>query len=170
MANRVSGHVDENGRECTRCRQYKSRENFAKSGAYAGFKNGIPSWCKECTNHFGKERRRNDPNVNIRARESHRRTRMAALIAYGGDPPHCACCGEAELKFLAIDHINGGGTAHARELGGSSLIVHWLKRHGYPAGFQVLCHNCNTAKGHYGQCPHQECREMVDETQRKYCQ
>jgi hypothetical protein len=24
----------------------------------------------------------------------------------------------------------------------------------FPDGFQVLCHNCNLAKGYYGECPH----------------
>ena len=26
----------------------------------------------------------------------------------------------------------------------------------YPPGYQVLCHNCNLAKGFYGSCPHQK--------------
>jgi hypothetical protein len=30
----------------------------------------------------------------------------------------------------------------------------WLKRNGYPKGFRVLCHNCNSARGLYGYCPH----------------
>lgn len=34
-------------------------------------------------------------------------------------------------------------------------IPWWLRRNNYPNGFQVLCHNCNMAKGFYGKCPHQ---------------
>lgn len=55
--------------------------------------------------------------------------------------------------FLAIDHIDGGGTQH-RKSTGSKYMMSWLKVHNYPPGFQTLCHNCNMAKGFYGKCPH----------------
>lgn len=80
-----------------------------------------------------------------------------ALAAYGGEQPKCACCGENEVKFLCIDHINGGGGKHRKEIKGKGLTTYiWLKKNGYPNGFQVLCHNCNMAKGFYGLCPHKE--------------
>jgi hypothetical protein len=79
--------------------------------------------------------------------------RLEALQRYGG---RCACCGEAEPKFLAIDHLNNDGAAHRRAHGKSgAMIYRWLRKHNYPPGFQVLCHNCNSAKGRYGICPHQ---------------
>ncbi|KKM24758.1 hypothetical protein LCGC14_1601870 [marine sediment metagenome] len=84
-------------------------------------------------------------------------TRTAALDAYGGN---CACCGEIQQEFLSIDHINNDGAAHRKQLssrsrgGGGSAMYQWLKTNGYPDGFQVLCFNCNMAKGFYGQCPH----------------
>ena len=34
-------------------------------------------------------------------------------------------------------------------------IYRYLKIRGFPPGYQVLCHNCNQAKGFYGKCPHQ---------------
>jgi hypothetical protein len=76
--------------------------------------------------------------------------RLEVLNFYGGK---CACCGEAEICFLAIDHINGGGNKHRKEIGGSKIYF-WLKANNFPSGFQVLCHNCNLAKGFYGICPH----------------
>jgi hypothetical protein len=80
--------------------------------------------------------------------------RLATMQAYGG--PICKCCGETELKFLSIDHINGGGSKHRKEygVGGGKGIYRWLAKNNYPPGFQVLCHNCNLAKGFYGSCPH----------------
>ena len=66
---------------------------------------------------------------------------------------HCVCCGETQPKFLAIDHIHGGGNKHIREIGLGNFYK-WLIKNNYPKGFQVLCHNCNFAKGHYGSCPH----------------
>lgn len=84
-----------------------------------------------------------------------RAARKARVIAhYGGK---CACCGEARLVFLAIDHIDGGGTTHRRSIPtGGGAIHRWLEANGFPAGFRVLCHNCNHAVHFAGVCPHQE--------------
>jgi hypothetical protein len=80
--------------------------------------------------------------------------RMAALRHYGGEQPSCACCGESNWRFLAFDHINGGGGQHRREIGAVNM-VNWLVRNGFPKGFQLLCHNCNFTRGCYGFCPHE---------------
>jgi hypothetical protein len=37
---------------------------------------------------------------------------------------------------------------------GGNVFFAWLKREGYPPGLQVLCHNCNCAKGKKATCPH----------------
>jgi len=59
-------------------------------------------------------------------------------------------------EFLTIDHINGGGNKQKQEIGGAGIKLYlWMKRNNYPSGFQVLCMNCNFAKGKYGICPHQ---------------
>lgn len=79
--------------------------------------------------------------------------RQDVLVAYGGK---CACCGEAQNEFLSIDHIDGGGREHRRQIGtGANVLYHWLRKNDYPEGFRVLCHNCNAARGFYGYCPHQ---------------
>lgn len=65
----------------------------------------------------------------------------------------CACCGESEIVFLVIDHINGGGNTHRKVTGSGSNFYYWLIKNKYPIGYQVLCHNCNFAKIH-GECPH----------------
>lgn len=70
--------------------------------------------------------------------------------AYGGK---CECCGETELIFLAIDHINGGGSKHRKEVGAGEQFYRWLRNQKYPKGYRVLCHNCNWAS-HWGICPH----------------
>lgn len=92
--------------------------------------------------------------------------RRAAIQHYGGQ---CACCGESEPKFLALDHVNGGGSKHRREnddgsprnstRGGYGMVA-WAKRNGYPATLRVLCHNCNWATAHGRVCPHQLAREV----------
>jgi hypothetical protein len=93
---------------------------------------------------------------NLASLAYHRRLREEAIHHYGGA---CACCGETELAFLAIDHIEGGGRAHRQAIGwGGSNLYGWLHRMGYPTGFRCLCHNCNVARGMYGICPHTELR------------
>jgi hypothetical protein len=78
--------------------------------------------------------------------------RLEVIAAYGGQ---CACCGETRWEFLQFDHIDGGGEQHRREIRDAALD-RWLKRHGYPEGFRVLCSNCNFAHGKYGYCPHEK--------------
>jgi hypothetical protein len=87
--------------------------------------------------------------------------KLAAFHAYGG--PVCKCCGERHTEFLSIDHLNNDGAAHRRQLasekwkasGRGVKFYEWLKNHNYPPGFQVLCFNCNFAKGHFKICPHE---------------
>lgn len=84
--------------------------------------------------------------------------KLFVLRHYGGDPPQCQCCGEVHIQFLAIDHVNGDGASHRRELGlkGGTAFYSWLVQNGLPDGFRVLCHNCNMAYGIWGVCPHQQ--------------
>ena len=93
--------------------------------------------------HREQERTRN----NIR----HRAQRIECIDHYGGK---CACCGETEIEFLVIDHINGGGTQHRKEIGKGDKIYRWLRKNNFPEGLRVLCANCNQSYGHYGFCPH----------------
>lgn len=92
--------------------------------------------------------------------EKRRKIREEVLDAYGGV---CACCGEAERVFLTVDHINGDGAAHRREVcgtgsgrGGGSTMYEWLKKQGFPKDrFQILCYNCNCGRQRNGGvCPH----------------
>jgi len=92
------------------------------------------------------------------AKVKYRELRQAVLEGYGGTPPRCACCGETTHEFLCIDHINGGGNAlRAKPSFTHATFYRSLIRAGFPDKdlYQVLCHNCNMAKGFYGQCPHQ---------------
>jgi hypothetical protein len=78
------------------------------------------------------------------------RRREKVISHYG---KKCKCCGETEMKFLTIDHINNDGAEHKRSIGGVDLY-NWIIKNNFPDTFQVLCWNCNCAKGKYGVCPH----------------
>ena len=75
-----------------------------------------------------------------------RKIKLACLAAYSDGKMRCINCGYANIDALALDHVAGDGQAH-RKLVGGGYNVYWdLKRRDYPAGFQVLCMNCNWIK------------------------
>lgn len=77
--------------------------------------------------------------------------KLEGIRAYGG---RCACCGESRIEFLTIDHIHGRTDEEYRITGQKAWAR--LKARGWPKNnFQLLCFNCNCAKGVYGRCPHQ---------------
>jgi len=82
-----------------------------------------------------------------------RKSVRARIFAHYGK--QCACCGFSCQDFLTINHINGGGNQHRKEVGGGTIFYSWLIRHNFPSGFNTLCYNCNCAAGHNGGiCPH----------------
>lgn len=98
--------------------------------------------------------------INARSRKNDWDKKVLCFMKYGGSPPKCACCGEGEIKFLSVDHINGGGSKQKKELGGAGgKTYRWMVKNNFPPGFQILCHNCNQAKGAYGMCPHKQNHE-----------
>ena len=77
--------------------------------------------------------------------------RLVAVLKYGGK---CACCGEDDIKFLTIDHINNDGhlTKKKRSSALTALVKGPLRE-----DIRVLCWNCNC--GRYinsNICPHLE--------------
>lgn len=76
------------------------------------------------------------------------RLKIEVLTHYCGGLPKCKC-GYEDIRALSIDHTNGGGGRHRKELKeiyGHTKIYQWLKNNGYPLGFQVLCMNCQFIK------------------------
>ena len=67
----------------------------------------------------------------------------------------CACCGEVNKGFLSIDHVNGGGRAHRRAVGGTLQVLREIAKAGFPPDYQLLCFNCNLGRQYNGgECPH----------------
>jgi hypothetical protein len=66
----------------------------------------------------------------------------------------CVCCGSTEN--LTIDHLDGRGGEHRKELYGRQAagerFYRWLIRNSFPDGYQTLCHPCNISKGDGERC------------------
>ncbi|HUW17672.1 MAG TPA: hypothetical protein VMW16_00035 [Sedimentisphaerales bacterium] len=161
-----------NAKKCSKCGKIKAVYDFY---AHTQHSDRLRSECKACGAEYTKiyrvkpkvqaiqkaqSRKRNERN------KQHNKTERDSLktevfSAYGGK---CVCCGENNLMFLSIDHINGQGTRHRRQIGGSSnLLYRWLRKNNYPKGFQVLCFNCNRGKYfNNGICPH-NCAALIAE-------
>lgn len=111
-------------------------------------------FCRPCVDRSSAQsaalRQAEPERVRLQYRVGRARLRELILNRYGRS---CACCGETLPVFLTVDHINGGGNQHLREIGKRNLWG-WLRARGFPDGFQTLCWNCNAAKGILGACPH----------------
>ena len=91
------------------------------------------------------------PEVAKAKKKYRLKLREEVLTAYGHT---CECCGVVESAFLTIDHINGNGSTHRKEVNPEGM-TRWLKINGFPKdNFRLLCFNCNMAS-YRGTCPHQ---------------
>ena len=104
---------------------------------------------------YTKWRLRNKDIINHQSRLRNKKIKLEVLNYYSNGLMKCKCCDELELDFLSIDHIDGGGKRMQKIQGMDTGLYKWLKRNEFPEGFQVLCMNCNFAKGKRGVCPHQ---------------
>lgn len=142
---------------CGKCAKELPLESFHlhKTGKF-----GRHPWCKSCVSMYYKGRypekwAKERVQRLAKMKEYRIRVKEEVFTHYSGGPPKCVCCGESEIKFLSLDHKNNDGNIYRRSGGkGGSQMYAKIKKQGYPEHFQVLCYNCNCAKGFYGECPH----------------
>lgn len=89
---------------CRSCGEELSAESFYKKGNKSSTRHNK---CKRClsSEYSMARRRRNEAD------------RLAALTYYSNGTLKCACCGDGHIEFLTIDHINGDGNKHRKEIG-----------------------------------------------------
>lgn len=123
-------------------------------------------YCKKCDNAKRKDRHKRNPDaLKNNSRKQYRKYKREVMDQYG---KVCQCCGEARLEFLTLDHIEQDGAEHRRKMDFNNTCTGynfylWLRKNNWPKiGLQVLCANCNNAKGSCGQCPHVLERQMID--------
>lgn len=167
-------------KRCKTCGQVKPVTDFYRG---TGYPDGYRARCKACCGKDTRTRRAENHDVALerdaRYREENReliRERglrwwrenkdqqaeyqrrysselLAEVLAHYGTT--CACCGSTD--WPTIDHINGDGGEHRRELFGTDKAAgrqfyRWLIRNGFPDGYQTLCFPCNSSKGRTGGC------------------
>ena len=86
--------------------------------------------------------------------------KLKIIEYYSNSTMQCNCCGKKEIKFLQVDHIDCGSNYYGKnkrphKYTGRTLYK-WLIKNNFPEGCQILCANCNFAKGVYGNCPHKK--------------
>lgn len=114
---------------------------------------GLCVWCDSPLAHNSKSLcEKHRITQNERNKRWRKELKQKVINAYGG---YCQCCVEPRVEFLVIDHVDGGGGKHLESIGGSAYFYSWLRKNGFPPGYRVLCYNCNSAKAHYGYCPHE---------------
>lgn len=127
-----------------------------------GYPTGFQVLCMNCNGSRGyygycSHRRREAANDRFdKDRTKSFARKRAVFDRYGGSA--CACCNEQTFEFLCLDHVNGNGAEHRREIGAGVSMISWVAINGYPAGFQVLCINCNFAKRDGESCSHSKAK------------
>jgi hypothetical protein len=154
-------------RFCMRCRKYKPEDEFKtnpkqrrkiEQGQY------LSRDCSSCRDKMAvrvtiiRHENHKDPAVKAKYLEGRRnysrQFRLKLIEAYGG---HCICCGETEPKFLELDHVDGGGGKHRKQIGaGAEPLYRWCVKNGFPNTLQLICANCHNAKSSWGECPHKK--------------
>ena len=113
--------------------------------------NSANGYCRACSRMRARVYYLENRDVKVREKQLYNKKLKNEIIAhYSQGGTICANpYGQHEkpysdIRALTIDHLNGGGTQHKREV--NNNLYGWLKRNEFPEGFQVLCMNCQKIK------------------------
>lgn len=148
---------------CMACyrRLAKNQEDFARATCHPDKPHVARGLCAACYSNAryarkAEEEREKQSTYRKRTRS---RLREDMLDAYGRC---CACpnCPETNPAFLTLDHINGGGRAHRKEINSGDGLLRRVRDEGYPADkYRLLCMNCNLLTRGGRICPHMALEE-----------
>ena len=154
--NRLAQAKEYRDRNRDQIREYNRKHNAERKDKMREYreanKERFAAYREEHREHLKELAHARYERIKDKVAEETRSIRKKILDHYGN---RCSCCGETTPEFLAIDHINNDGAQHRKLVGGGDRLYRWLIANNFPDGFQLLCHNCNVAKGIYGMCPHQ---------------
>jgi hypothetical protein len=81
--------------------------------------------------------------IKIKGKIFNGKLKYEVLSYYSSGIPKCLVCRVEDIDVLCIDHINNDGRKQRREI---NFGYSWLKKQGFPEGYQVLCFNHNMKK------------------------
>jgi len=152
-------------KRCSKCGEVKPLDEFAPDGTK---RDGHRNYCRKCRSDQERRRYQANREAKLEHQRGYYRANTQAVqdyqrryrennrdIVFGHYGRSCTCCGSSEN--LTIDHVNGDGAQHRRELygdpqRGTTRFYRWLIRNGFPDGFQTLCHRCNSSKRSTAAC------------------
>lgn len=156
-------------KKCRICNIKLTNKNWSLS--YQKYQSNI---CKKCDAKRGILYRKNNMDKTkiyqknwylnnrdkllIEGRKRNLDFKIIVIKHYSNSTMQCNCCGEFHIEFLQIDHIDCGKLLYSKNKRPHKLyglkLYKWLIKNNFPKGYQVLCANCNFAKGAFGKCPH----------------
>ena len=131
---------DELSQRCSQCKIVKPLSEFY----YCNRTKSYRSECKECGNNRSKSYEKKN---KTKLQQAHLELRISykalTYIHYGGNPSRCENCGESNLEFLTLDHINCDGRIDRQLNGAGFSIINAMMRTGFRSDLRLLCENCN---------------------------
>lgn len=101
---------------------------------------------------YSEDYRKNNQLAILERRINYRNDCKALTLEhYSNGAMDCAYCGEKNINFLNVDHINDGGCKQREDLNRRAgmweyLAVQFRKTGVWPQGYQILCANDNRIK------------------------
>lgn len=144
----------------------KHRRDTGRASIYRLLKkNNFPSGFQVlCANHNLKKRLllfRDKNDLTNRQIINWRHTLKIKNIVFSHYGRKCTCCGQSDLDFMHLHHINNDGADHRREIGAGSngkiSFYRWLINNDFNSDrpLETLCANCNCSLGSFNYCLHQ---------------
>ena len=102
---------------------------------------------------YKKNKERIKRNMRINGKKKYKMLKEEFFKIYGKT---CSCCGEDNILFLTLDHINGDG-GKERKIYDTRAIYKNAVKEKDRTKYQTLCFNCNQGKYiNGGICPHKK--------------
>jgi len=135
---------------CRQCQEDLPTEKFSK-------------WrrvCKRCRhkNQWPRHYAKNKDQILEKGKKRTKANKLQVIDYYSNGTMKCNRCNMNDIRVLTLDHINGGGNAHRKQVGNSTyfrLIQQYKKTNQWEDGYQVLCMNCQFIK----RCENNELRK-----------
>lgn len=118
--------------------------------------------CGDCLEKKLKSTLKFSKNNKHKSRQYDLLLKHQVIEKYGGV---CICCGENQILFLTIDHINNDGKMEREKIKNYTTKSFYLnlRKTDIRDDLQVLCFNCNIGKTiNNGICPHIHINRILD--------